>query len=100
MSHDLGLNVDPSDWAVSRDDQSRRIRLWWAIFIQDKWCALGLGRQSYISDEQHNVPLPTIEDFPSSNYQDLPSPNIGILQFVGMATLTTILSDIVSFDVH
>ncbi len=96
MSHDVGLNVDPSNWVLTRDDQNRRIRLWWAVYIQDKWCALGLGRPSYINDEHFNVPLPTINNFPNHNIKNLPAPDVGILQFVGMAALTTILSDIVS----
>ncbi|RFU25068.1 hypothetical protein B7463_g11271, partial [Scytalidium lignicola] len=96
ICHDVGLNVNPMDWDITIEDQHRRIRLWWGIYMQDKWCALGLGRPSYIANENFNVPLPTIDNFPTENYQDLPSPTIGILQFVGMAALTTILSDILA----
>lgn len=37
MSHDLGLNVNPTAWNLSNSDLNRRIRLWWGVYIQDKW---------------------------------------------------------------
>jgi hypothetical protein len=66
------------------------------VYIQDKWSALGLGRPSYLNDDNCNVPLPTIADLPSSTYENIPFPDSGIYQFVGMAKLTTILSDVLS----
>lgn len=37
MAHDLGLNLDPSSWNLSIFDANRRIRIWWALYVQDKW---------------------------------------------------------------
>ena len=96
MSQDIGLNVDPTTWDISKEDRDRRIRLWWLLYMHDKWSAMALGRPPYLNEENHNVPLPTLANFPTKNFQDLPSPDIGILQFVGMAVLTTILSDILA----
>lgn len=63
--------------------------------MQDKWCALGLGRPSYITDEGFSVPLPTADNFTAMNFDDSPTPLTGVRQFIGMVVLTTILSDIV-----
>ena len=90
MAHDLGLNLDPSSWSLSAEDSNRRIRIWWGIYIQDKWSALGLGRPSYLNDDHCNVPLPTV-----GNFSPIGDPKPA-LQFVAMAHLTTILSDILN----
>jgi len=37
MAHDLGLNVNPEAWSLAPSDSNRRIRIWWALYIQDKW---------------------------------------------------------------
>ncbi|RDJ94141.1 fungal specific transcription factor domain-containing protein [Lacticaseibacillus rhamnosus] len=48
MAHDLGLNVNPSAWCLSPSDENRRLRIWWALYIQDKCSALGLGRGGHV----------------------------------------------------
>ncbi|EXJ91448.1 hypothetical protein A1O1_04560 [Capronia coronata CBS 617.96] len=96
MSQEIGLNVDPSGWDITPEDRGRRIRLWWMVYMVDKWSALTLGRPSYINEEEYNVPLPTMDNFPRYNYEDLEPPEVGIRQFIGMAVLTTILSDILA----
>ncbi|RDW91051.1 hypothetical protein BP5796_02216 [Coleophoma crateriformis] len=92
MSHELGLNVSPAKWNIPDAHRSRRIRLWWAVYIFDKWCALGLGRPPYLSDENANVPLVTLEDFKN----DDPVSTVSAKQFIAMAALSRILSDILS----
>ncbi|RDW68416.1 hypothetical protein BP5796_09073 [Coleophoma crateriformis] len=96
MAHDLGLNVDPSTWNLSHSDAARRLRIWWALYIQDKWSALGLGRPSYLNDEHSNVPMITIDQFSHLGLHDEPIGLQPALQFVAMAHLTTILSDLLS----
>lgn len=96
MAHDLGLNLDPSGWALSPSDSNRRIRIWWALYIQDKWSALGLGRPSYLNDEHCSVPLPTIDNFSHTGLSNEPLSITPALQFVAMAHLTTILSDLLN----
>ena len=96
MAHDLGLNVDPSAWSLSPPDANRRLRIWWALFIQDKWSALGLGRPSYLNDEHSNVPMITLDNFPHVGLNNEPIGLMPALQFVAMANLTTILSDLLS----
>lgn len=96
LTHDLGLNLSPLSWNLSQSDCNRRIRIWWCVYITDKWIALGLGRPSYLNDENSNVPLPTISNFSHTGFK---GENIGIgpaLQFITMVHLTTILSDILT----
>ncbi|KAF2765730.1 hypothetical protein EJ03DRAFT_330720 [Teratosphaeria nubilosa] len=96
MCHDAGLNVDPSKWDLSGPDCSRRKRLWWALYIADKWSALGLGRPSYVHDEDCNVPLLTVDDIPQSTVAGDALPSTSSRMFVAMAALTQILSLILS----
>ena len=96
MAHDLGLNVDPSAWSLSPSDANRRLRIWWALYIQDKWSALGLGRPSYLNEEHGNVPILTLDNFSHVGLNNEPIGFMPALQFVAMANLTTILSDLLS----
>lgn len=96
MSHDLGLNVNPTAWNLSNSDLNRRIRLWWGVYIQDKWSALGLGRPSYLNDEHCNVPMVTMENFSHTGLGGEQIGKVPAQQFVAMAELTAILSDLLS----
>ncbi|PVH88712.1 hypothetical protein DL98DRAFT_648064 [Cadophora sp. DSE1049] len=96
IAHDLGLNNDPSNWSLSPTDTNRRIRIWWALYIQDKWSALGLGRPSYLHDEHSNVPLPTISNFSHLGLANTPLTLTPALQFIAMAHLSSILSDVLN----
>jgi len=96
IAHDLGLNNDPSNWSLSPTDTNRRIRIWWALYIQEKWSALGLGRPSYLNDEHSNVPLPTISNFSHLGLANNPMTLTPALQFIAMAHLSSILSDVLS----
>jgi hypothetical protein len=96
MAHDLGLNLDPTAWSLTPSDSNRRIRIWWALYIQDKWSALGLGRPSYLNEEHCNVPLPTVENFSHTSLHNQPLSLTPAIQFVAMAHLTAILSDILN----
>ncbi|KXT17020.1 hypothetical protein AC579_4330 [Pseudocercospora musae] len=96
MCHDAGLNVDPSKWDLSAADKSRRKRLWWALYIFDKWAALGLGRPSYIHVDDSNVAALGIEDIPSSTVGKDSLPRTCAHMFVAMAALSQILSAILT----
>jgi hypothetical protein len=93
MCHELGLNVDPTSWKITSEHRSRRIRLWWGIYVFEKFCAFGLGRPSYISDENCSVPMVTLQDFEQN---DSWVPLSSKKQFVAMANLSSILSRLLS----
>ncbi|KAL8730760.1 MAG: hypothetical protein Q9166_003830 [cf. Caloplaca sp. 2 TL-2023] len=47
-AYELGLNLDCTPWALTDIERSLRKRLAWALYMQDKWCALVHGRPSLI----------------------------------------------------
>ncbi|KAL3468387.1 fungal-specific transcription factor domain-containing protein [Aspergillus heterothallicus] len=61
LAHCLGLNRDPNNWKLSRQEQNQRIRLWWAVVIHDRWGSFGHGVPPQISKNQYDVPLPTVD---------------------------------------
>lgn len=96
MSYDIGLNIDATNWDIPDDQKKRRKRLWWTVYVQEKWTALTLGRPSYINDDQHDVEELQVMDI-------IPAPNapqgtelFPARVFVAAARLTTILADILS----
>jgi hypothetical protein len=95
-AHDAGLNIDPSNWDLSPSDRSRRKRLWWAVYISDKWAALGLGRPSYLNEENCNVPLLRDDDMPSSTIGGDLLAHTSVKMFVAMARLSQILSAVLT----
>ena len=58
--------------------------------------ALGLGRPSYLHEEHCNVPMLTLDNFSHMGLNDEPVGLMPALQFVAMAQLTVILSDLLS----
>ncbi|KAL5338968.1 fungal-specific transcription factor domain-containing protein [Aspergillus crustosus] len=102
MAHELGLNVDPTGWPISDAERKRRVRVWWAVYIADKWNALGGGRPSFIFEGEWDVPVPCVGDF------DLGAGNgsgsgkgveveveveVGARVFIAMSKVTVILGE-------
>lgn len=95
-AHDAGLHNDPSSWDLSPSDRSRRKRLWWAVYISDKWAALGLGRPSYIHEDNCNVPLLREDDVPAATIGGGLLAKTSVKMFVAMARLSQILSAVLT----
>ncbi|KAF2741223.1 hypothetical protein EJ04DRAFT_480426 [Polyplosphaeria fusca] len=82
-----------------------RGRLWWAVYVMDKWSLLGAGMPSHINDDNFDVPEPTLDMRIVSDYSDSgPSSSAGQehtdllavpTHFYHLVQLTVILSDIV-----
>jgi hypothetical protein len=96
MSQDVGLNIDASNWDIPEDQKKRRKRLWWAVYMQDKWTALTLGRPSYIHDDQYDVEQLEVTDIIPDPKASLSTKSLPAQVFVAAARLTTILADILS----
>lgn len=97
---DMGLHQDCSSWKLQNCEKGLRKRLAWALYVQDKWCALAHGRPSHIFAQNWTVQELSLDDFegcysksPSSNEQST-SDGVGPLVFSRLIVLTTILSDI------
>ncbi|PGH05425.1 hypothetical protein GX51_02949 [Blastomyces parvus] len=108
--YDLGLHQDCSNWKITPWERGLRKRLAWALYMQDKWCALVHGRPSHIFATNWTVKELTPDDFTdihsSRNCNDgdsikdrsdtdiSSSAGPGALFFRHFVTLTAILSEI------
>ncbi|KAI3528316.1 fungal specific transcription factor domain-containing protein [Colletotrichum filicis] len=61
LAHSLGLNRDSSDWDIPEAEKLLRTKIWWAIFVYDKWSSLAYGTPPQLRSGQHDVALPTVE---------------------------------------
>ncbi|KAF3481609.1 nitrogen regulatory protein OTam [Arthroderma uncinatum] len=108
---DLGLHQDCSKWQMQFWEKGLRKRLAWALYMQDKWCALVHGRPSHIFSSNWTVMDLTIDDFDNTTRSaahaashvsvPFPSPTspsgieFGPIFFRQFVALTRILSDII-----
>ncbi|KAL4879708.1 fungal-specific transcription factor domain-containing protein [Aspergillus karnatakaensis] len=88
MAHELGLNVDPTGWPISESERKRRVRIWWGVYMADKWNALGGGRPSYVVEGEWDVPVPEVGDFEGDGG------GVGGAVFVAMCRVTVILGEL------
>lgn len=101
LGQDIGLHLDCSNWSIPLWERRLRKRLAWALYMQDKWSAVGHGRPSHISAADWNVPPPQPDDFdetvpplsPSSDEEDEQALR-GRSLFNQMITLTSIMADV------
>ncbi|KAJ6788503.1 hypothetical protein PWT90_01617 [Aphanocladium album] len=89
IAHSLGLNHNPLDWNIPKQEKYLRIKIWWALFVQDKWTSLAHGTPARITQRQQNVPLPTIQHLcrPDSTQSQLQVASI----FTALVGLTAVL---------
>ncbi|KAL4882506.1 fungal-specific transcription factor domain-containing protein [Aspergillus karnatakaensis] len=90
LSNALGLNRDPSAWNISTPERSLRIRLWWLVVIQDRWCSLAYGTPLQVHRAQYDVPFPTVNDLCASTAA--PHERAAASIFVALTTLTDVLA--------
>ncbi|ETN44978.1 uncharacterized protein HMPREF1541_09854 [Cyphellophora europaea CBS 101466] len=83
LAHALGLNRDPSKWQLHNAEKDMRVRIWWQVVLQDRWCSLSYGTPPQIRSSQYDVALPTIEAV-SARPEGLPSATI----YITLLTLT------------
>jgi hypothetical protein len=95
---ELALHQDCSQWNIHSDEKNLRKRMAWALYMQDKWCALVHGRPSQLSSANWTVKDLVEEDFleaASAVKQEGESGvSHGTLLFCQYVALTAILSDI------
>ncbi|KAI4271891.1 MAG: hypothetical protein L6R38_006747 [Xanthoria sp. 2 TBL-2021] len=97
-AYELGLNLDCTPWALTDIERSMRKRLAWALYMQDKWCALVHGRPSLIPRSHWAVKDLVENDFlvDYEGVQDEAKEEMkrGRELFAQMVSLTEILSTI------
>ncbi|OHF04245.1 fungal specific transcription factor domain-containing protein [Colletotrichum orchidophilum] len=86
LAHSLGLNRDSSDWNIPEAEKLLRTKIWWAIFVYDKWSSLAYGTPPQLRSGQHDVSLPTVEQLcgPAPNPVDYEATSV-YLAFVALA---------------
>ncbi|KAG2417269.1 hypothetical protein HFD88_008488 [Aspergillus terreus] len=55
LAESLGLHIECRMWGVPAWEKRLRRRLWWAIYAEDKWRSLLLGRPTYIHQGEWDV---------------------------------------------
>ncbi|KAH8660289.1 fungal-specific transcription factor domain-containing protein [Xylariales sp. PMI_506] len=51
----LGLHLEPSPWGIPAWEKRLRRRLWWVVYLEDKWTSLLLGRPTVIQPDEWDV---------------------------------------------
>lgn len=71
LAESLGLNIDPSDWRLSRMEVMLRRRLWWFTYSLHTWHALVTSRPSHLNDDNWHVSELTADDFEGAAHGDV-----------------------------
>ncbi|KAI8584049.1 hypothetical protein K450DRAFT_221245 [Umbelopsis ramanniana AG] len=58
MAQDLGLNRSSDKWLLPQNEIETRKRVWWSIYIADKWNSAATGKPVAIFDEDCDVGYP------------------------------------------
>jgi hypothetical protein len=103
LAQTLGLNRECGDWtSLPTWEISLRKRLWYSVYIMDKWASLGAGMPSFIRNEDWDVSSLAESDRETTIYDDQESDVMGCFtgqfdtesHFRMLAELTMVLSDI------
>ncbi|OHF02526.1 fungal specific transcription factor domain-containing protein [Colletotrichum orchidophilum] len=89
----LGLNLDPSEWAIPPWERRLRRRLAWAVYVQDRWLSLNFGRSSHIQECDWDVLPLGPDDFGDLVGGEGEGPQV-CRHFLHLASLTEIVSKI------
>ncbi|KAL2833860.1 fungal-specific transcription factor domain-containing protein [Aspergillus cavernicola] len=96
VAHTIGLHRDPSSWtSVAPWERRLRRRLWWGLWLTEKWIAFTRGMPSHITEDESDVPLLSLTD-PADILDPTATascPEISSYLFY-LTSLTTILADI------
>ncbi|KAI8986492.1 fungal-specific transcription factor domain-containing protein [Pilobolus umbonatus] len=85
MAQDLGLHREFTSECNSNILKERRKRLWYSVYVTDRWCCAVMGRPLAIADSDCDVDLPLIHGV--DNKEDFTS-------FVNLVKLSGILGEI------
>lgn len=100
LAQTLGLTRECGDWlSLPAWEISLRKRLWYGVYIMDKWASLGAGMPSHIKNEDFNVTPLAASDLElldgSQTYYGFPDSAEASSHFRLLSELTMILSDMI-----
>lgn len=55
LTHSLGLHLECRMFGIPAWEKRLRRRLWWAVYIEDKWLSLLMGRPPYVRQGEWDV---------------------------------------------
>lgn len=55
LASSLGLHLEPQPWGIPAWEKRLRRRLWWAVYVEEKWRSLLIGRPPFIDREEWDV---------------------------------------------
>ncbi|GAM40017.1 hypothetical protein TCE0_034f12035 [Talaromyces pinophilus] len=55
LASSLGLHLEPRPWGIPAWEKRLRRRLWWAVYVEDKWRSLLIGRPPFLDREEWDV---------------------------------------------
>ncbi|KAG0167090.1 Transcriptional activator of fatty acid utilization [Apophysomyces sp. BC1034] len=58
LAQGLGLNRDCEEWDIPESEKQTRKRIWWALYVTDRFHSASLGRPINIRDEDNDVGYP------------------------------------------
>ncbi|KAI5464804.1 fungal-specific transcription factor domain-containing protein [Mariannaea sp. PMI_226] len=98
MAHSLGLHHNPMQWEIPESEKNLRIKIWWALWVHDKWTSLAHGTPPHISRTHFNVPKPTIHFLCDSESSRMKIKKASI--FIDLVELTDVLDLILQHIYH
>ena len=87
LAQSLGMNRSPLAWPLTDVEKSVRVRVWWVIMINDRWCSFAYGTPPHIHRGQYDVPLPLMQHLSDGT----PVRNEAGTVFISLCTLTEVL---------
>lgn len=58
LAQGLGLNRDCEEWDIPESEKQTRKRIWWSLYVADRFHSASLGRPISIRDEDNDVGYP------------------------------------------
>ncbi|KAJ5738489.1 hypothetical protein N7493_001644 [Penicillium malachiteum] len=96
LCHSLGLHRDCSEWVYMPLWERRlRKRIWWGVWVMEKWISLGESVPSILSEENHGV-QPLQDGDLDDGWSEYIEPLNTSTHFPHLVTLTEILRQVVS----
>lgn len=89
----LGLHRDCSRWKLPKWERSLRKRLWWALYIDDKWNSYTYGRPVNIEGARSNIPPLTPDDDDWGRHGPLEK-SADISCFIALSRLSSVLENL------
>ncbi|BEJ11139.1 hypothetical protein CspHIS471_0105610 [Cutaneotrichosporon sp. HIS471] len=85
----LGLHRDCSRWKLPKWERALRKRLWWSLYVMDKWNAYTYGRPVNIEATRSSIPTLSFEDGDVGGATTPKESEIAV--FVAMCRLSSVL---------